>query len=44
MHNFSARQPIMRDHSLLSAGLLDRLAPVAVAAAALWLGYVWALA
>jgi hypothetical protein len=34
----------MRDHNLLSAGLLDRLAPVAVAAAALWLGYVWALA
>jgi hypothetical protein len=34
----------MRDHNPLSAGLLDRLAPVAVAAATLWLAFVWAQA
>jgi type II secretory pathway component PulK len=35
---------MMREFDALTAGLIQRLAPVAVAAAMLWLAMVWAVA
>jgi hypothetical protein len=43
MPNISAVLHIMRQFNPLTAGLVDRLAPVAVAAAMLWLAFVWAV-
>jgi hypothetical protein len=44
MPDFSAMLHTMRQFDPLTAGLIDRLAPVAVAAAMLWLVFVWAVA
>jgi hypothetical protein len=44
MLHFLAGLLLMRDVNPLTAGLIDRLAPVAVAAATLWLAFVWVIA